>query len=213
MIMEKLDLKKTALIAMDVQNGFCSPKGFLAKKYGVNISMIRNMTPKLVKFIDKIKAKHIPVFYTKQIENEKDSPENIKHLYKIKYKDATPHIFAFGNLLTKNNFEGKFYMVKPGKDDMIIEKKTWDAFSNPKLDKLLKSKKIKYLIIAGIYTNVCVESTARRAFTEGYEIIIPKDLVAVSNHNKTLHKNSLKTMDKYIAQVVNSKDILKALGD
>ncbi|MBI4162119.1 MAG: cysteine hydrolase [Candidatus Aenigmarchaeota archaeon] len=198
--MEKLDSKKTALIVVDMQNKFCSAKGFFARA-GLDVLPMTKITPNIISFAELLKKKGVLVVYTKQIENYRESPENIKNLFKRNYKDVTPHI-------TKTNFEGKFYMIKPDKYDIVIEKKTWDAFSNPKLNRLLKSKKIKYLIIAGIYTNVCVESTARRAFTEGYEIVIPKDLVAVSNHNKALHNSSLKTMDKYIAQVVNSKDIL-----
>ncbi|MBI2163987.1 MAG: hypothetical protein HYU32_07660 [candidate division NC10 bacterium] len=38
---------RTAVIVVDMQNGFCSPKGFLAKKYGVNISMITELSPNL----------------------------------------------------------------------------------------------------------------------------------------------------------------------
>ncbi len=202
--MEKLDPKKTALIVIDIQNGFCSPKGSFAIK-GVNISQIIIMVPKLVKFIETLKKKGILVVYTKQIENYRDSPENVKRLFIRSFKNFNPHA-------TKNNFEGKFYKVKPGKDDIIIEKKTWDAFSNPKLNRILKKEKITHLTIAGIFTNVCVESTARRAFTEGYDVIIPKDLVAVSKHNWLLHKYSLKPMEKYIAQVAHSKEIIKALG-
>ncbi len=202
--MEKLDPKKTALIVVDMQNGFCSPKGSFARK-GVDVSQMTIIAPKLVKFIEHLKQKGLFIIYTKQIENYRDTPENIKNFFVRSFKDFNPNA-------TKTNFEGKFYLVKPQKGDIIIEKKTWDAFSNPKLDKMLKKRKIKNLIIAGIYTNVCVESTARRAFTEGYEIIIPKDLVAVSGHNLLLHKYSLKSMEKYIAQVVSSKEILKALG-
>lgn len=203
-MMKKINPKETALIVVDMQNKFCSPSGFFAK-IGMDISPMSSIVNNLTKFIEILKKKGVIIFYTKQIENHKDSPENIKNLFRRQYKEVTPHI-------TKNNFEGKFYGVAPKKGDIIIEKKTWDAFSNPLLDKILKKKKIKYIIIAGIYTNVCVESTARRAFTEGYEVIIPKDLVAVSGHNMALHHASLKTMNKYVAEVASSKDILKAIG-
>ena len=67
------------------------------------------------------------------------------------------------------------------------------------------------VLITGI-TGFIGSEIARRLSSEGYEVFVPKDLVSVSGHNMLLHKYSLKSMEKYIAQVAHSKEILKALG-
>lgn len=62
--------------------------------------------------------------------------------------------------------------------DRIIEipgKRGLDAFSNTELESTLRQKGIRNVIIAGIVTSLCVDSTARRAFELGFKVHILKD--------------------------------------
>lgn len=58
---------------------------------------------------------------------------------------------------------------------MLIQKHTPDAFHETNLHYELKSRKIKRLVIVGLQTEYCIDTTCRRAFTLGYEVTLVKD--------------------------------------
>ncbi|CAG8537407.1 3248_t:CDS:2 [Gigaspora margarita] len=74
--------------------------------------------------------------------------------------------------------------------DFIIQSKTrYDAFYKTELNSFLISFGIKTLIISGVKTNLCCETTARRAFDENYNIVFLED--ATATDTKEMHKATL----------------------
>jgi nicotinamidase-related amidase len=65
--------------------------------------------------------------------------------------------------------------VAPVEGDVIVEKETPDAFHNTHLQSELKRKKIKTIVVAGLQTEYCIDTTCRRAFSLGYKVILVKD--------------------------------------
>lgn len=65
--------------------------------------------------------------------------------------------------------------IQPAEGDVVIQKRTPDAFYETNLHHELKSRKIKKLIIVGLQTEYCIDTTCRRAFTLGYEVTLVKD--------------------------------------
>jgi nicotinamidase-related amidase len=65
--------------------------------------------------------------------------------------------------------------IAPIEGEIVVQKQTPDAFHETSLHRELKSKGIKRLIIAGLQTEYCVDTTCRRAFTLGYDVILVSD--------------------------------------
>ena len=65
--------------------------------------------------------------------------------------------------------------IAPVEQDILIQKRTPDSFNNTQLQDELQSRDIKRLIIAGIQTEFCVDTTCRRAFSLGYNVTLAKD--------------------------------------
>jgi nicotinamidase-related amidase len=61
------------------------------------------------------------------------------------------------------------------KEDTLIEKRTPDAFHKTNLYETLESRSIKNIVVAGLQTEYCVDTTCRRAFSLGYDVILVKD--------------------------------------
>ncbi len=163
--------KNTALLVIDIVNFCCH------EKYDQNylyFTKIRKMIPKLVKFIDAYKKEFAgEVIYINCTEWDKEHlPDNINELYKDPYCRYYPKNPKWGT---------EFYKVQPGKKDTIITKNTYDAFSNPKLDRVLKMKGIKNLVITGIFGDACVHATIQGGFSKGYNFIILKDLIETTD--------------------------------
>ena len=82
--------------------------------------------------------------------------------------------------------------VAPAPGDIVIDKPRWDAFHFTELEPVLRNLKVQRLIIAGLQTNVCVETTARTAMMRNFEVAVPED--AVSTDGIPLHFNALDAM-------------------
>jgi len=74
-------------------------------------------------------------------------------------------------------------------EDIVIEKKSWNAFFQTSLDKELKKRGITQIVLAGISTSIGVEGTARTASELGYNLIFATD--AMADRVKEAHTNSL----------------------
>jgi nicotinamidase-related amidase len=66
-------------------------------------------------------------------------------------------------------------LIKPNKRDIIIEKNTPDSFYNTNLQEVLNVRNITKLVIGGLQTEFCVDTTCRRAYSLGYRIILVQD--------------------------------------
>lgn len=67
------------------------------------------------------------------------------------------------------------HFIMPDEGDVVIQKQTPDAFYRTNLHLELESRGIKKLIIAGLQTEYCIDTTCRRAFSLGYQVILVKD--------------------------------------
>jgi len=71
----------------------------------------------------------------------------------------------------------------------IIKKRSYDAFWQTSLKNILKAHGITQIIIVGVCTHLCCETTARAAFIQGFDVFIVLD--AVCAHNKNINNNSI----------------------
>ncbi len=91
-----------------------------------------------------------------------------------------------------NSAETEIHPKLEGFSDAIIEKRTYDAFYHTELDQILSVKGINTLIITGVMTHLCCETTAREAFARGFKIIYPID--GTLTQNAELHECSVRAI-------------------
>ncbi|SDM73013.1 Nicotinamidase-related amidase [Psychrobacillus sp. OK028] len=100
--------------------------------------------------------------------------------------------------------------IAPQNQDIIIQKTTPDSFFNTTLHDELKKQEIEHLIIAGIQTELCVDTTCRRAFSLGYKVTLVSDGHSTWDSGELTaeqiinHHNSLL---RWFADIYPSKDI------
>eukprot|EP00005_Dracoamoeba_jomungandri_P004965 CAMPEP_0174257004 /NCGR_PEP_ID=MMETSP0439-20130205/6182_1 /TAXON_ID=0 /ORGANISM="Stereomyxa ramosa, Strain Chinc5" /LENGTH=367 /DNA_ID=CAMNT_0015339885 /DNA_START=42 /DNA_END=1145 /DNA_ORIENTATION=- len=86
-----------------------------------------------------------------------------------------------------------------------VDKNTFDAFADTKLKKKLAKAGVETVVVVGVSTEVCVESTARRAFFEGFNVVVVSDAV---NSMEPFHSNSLQTIGMFFGSVYSSSKLL-----
>ncbi len=109
-------LKKMGILVIDIQNDFCHDDGIFAQQ-GLNVKPAQEVTPRIKAFIDEVRKYNIPVIYTRQIESEEVSPENLKRQ------------FASGKLVpvcAPDSWGSELYQLEPAEGEYVIEKYTYD---------------------------------------------------------------------------------------
>jgi nicotinamidase-related amidase len=92
--------------------------------------------------------------------------------------------------------------------DIVITKRHWGAFHGTELDLQLRRRGVRRIVLAGIATNIGVESTARSAAEHGYELVIAEDLCSCVNAET--HAFSFKYVLPRLARVTTADAITLA---
>jgi nicotinamidase-related amidase len=97
--------------------------------------------------------------------------------------------------------------LKPSDTNGIIDKNRYSVFHGTGLDESLKSRKIEELIITGVMTNCCCETTARDAFVKDYRVFFVSDATATVNDE--LHIASLKNLAFGFAHIISTEQLCR----
>jgi ureidoacrylate peracid hydrolase len=186
---------KTAIIVVDVQNDFCEPTG-VAGKNGKDTSAAMAMIPTLQKFLTAAREHGTNVIFIQTIHEPcTDSDAWIG-------RRANPDA---ANCL-KDTWGSEFTGVAPVGSEPVVIKHRYSAFLNTRLDSVLRTMKVENIIVLGVATNVCVESTARHGYMLDYHTVFVSDCSA--SYDKAAHDMTLKTHAKHFGRVATSDEII-----
>jgi len=214
----EIDLKKTAVIVIDMQNSFCA-KGAMMELMGFDVSHV----PAIIEPINKINdagrekgCKVIFVVTTPRFDLRYSGGPNNPVWYKETRK---PVEFIKNNPEWHNNFLYKGTWgadfadgLRVEEDDLILEKIRYSAFFQTNLDTLLKTYEIKYTVIVGTATNICIEASIRDAFYLGYFPIMPMDAVTTYAPKYT-HDATIFNVKQCYGWVTTSDDLVNLLTE
>ncbi len=181
MLNMKLEIEpsETALLIVDMQNDWVSKEGFNAKLGSSLWKTVKSdrVIENIVKATEIARRHGIPIFH-------------IRHVYRRDLSDAVatisdytlqhPHSWtATEHPATEGTWGSEFIeQLQPQETDYIVSKKRSSAFFNTDLELLLRSRCIKTLVITGIATDHCVESTIRSGTDRDFNVIVLTDCTA-----------------------------------
>jgi ureidoacrylate peracid hydrolase len=195
---ERWDPRWSALLVVDVQNDFASPKGSAAQR-GDDVSASVAMVPKLVRFINAARQVGLTIVYVRTTHSEwTDTPS---WLYRKSQQKEL-------NTCREGTWGAEFYDgIAPRSDERIVVKHRYSAFINTDMNTVLKAKGIESVLVTGIATNVCVETTARDAYMFDYYVTMVGDCSAA--YDPKLHESTLENMRRHFGLVANSDEIIQ----
>jgi ureidoacrylate peracid hydrolase len=172
------------LLVVDMQNGFVS-KGGSYELLGMNTEEYRKIIPKTKELIDFCRANLIPVFYTEAIRE----PSGIDLLTRVhRLLPVTREERLKVPICVRGTWDAKTIdEIRPEDSDHVVIKRRDSAFQDTELRVWLQSEGINTLIICGVDTSICVETSLRDAFNIGYDVILISDATAsgISKHYET----------------------------
>ena len=161
MRMFKPDHGHMALLVLDMQ------RYFLDTDEHAFVPSAPVVIPNIKSIMKSCRGKNIPIIMTRHINTEDDAGMmGVRWHEIIKEKDPRSRIID-GIGETGEN---------------VMNKGQFDAFYGTDLEKQLRDAGIRQLIITGVMTNLCCESTARSAFIKGFDVVMPVDATAAYNY-------------------------------
>ena len=162
----KFDPRKTALLNIDMQNCFVENSPVAAPRG-------REIVPRINKLADVCRRRGALVIHTLHLVRPDGSNTGVMGV-------IIPAIAA--GLINKGNRQAELHPdIVVGKNDILLEKPRYGAFHGTDLDLILRNRGIDTVIITGICTNVCCETTAREANMRDYKVFFISDGTATFN--------------------------------
>jgi bifunctional isochorismate lyase/aryl carrier protein len=180
-------LAESALLIIDMQ------RYFLGAGSHAFLPAAPAIIPNINLLIAAFKKNNRPVYFTRHANNE---------------QDAGQMALWWGELLTREHPLGDIQTTLNFHNYPIIEKTQYDAFFNTDLESRLRQNNTKQLIITGVSTHLCCESTARAAFMRGFAVFIAID--GTATWNRELHFASLRSLAHGCAIPLLSGELIAA---
>ena len=174
-----LKLRAPVLLVLDMQNEFLLATGQLPVWGGPAI------IPNVVRLVELFREARLPLIFTRHV-----CLEPFRHQKQIAIMKSVPDA---GSLLREGSVGVAIHNdVMPQAGEMVITKYRYSAFYDTALDTVLKVNEVKEVIVTGVATNICCETTAHDAFFRGYDVFFTLDGTGGTDENA--HLASLKNI-------------------
>lgn len=208
---QKVDPKCAALLVVDVQNDFCSPGGAMARE-GCDLTAVQEMIPTLKTLIRAAESADVFRVYVQSVYGTAGSGYLSEAWLEQAERTRKGGSYTTFPVCARNSWGADFYGgVMPREGDVIVRKHRFDAFQSTPLDLILRSRGIRTVIMTGVSTNVCVETTAREAFVKDYHVVFVRDCSG-TYHNQD-HEMTLRNIDHYFGEVTSHETIANVWRD
>ncbi len=185
------NIENTALLILDMQNYF-----FLGDSHA-QIPSINAIIPNINSLINTFINHNLPIIFTKHYNNNITPSSMLNFWNSVLDKDS-----KFFNIIEPINIP---------KDSIIIEKTQYDAFFDTILDDILIQKRVENIVVCGVFTHLCVETTIRSAFCHDYTILFPVD--ATATYNKQFHLSTLLNLGHGFCYPLLTDDLINSMND
>ena len=181
-----IDLRKTALLVIDMQRDFCHPDGFCGHNLGVDLSSVSAIVPRIQTVIEWCRRNTLLVVYTR--ESHQANLSDVSPSKQCRYTNAGYPVGTLGNM-------GRFLVqgepgtalldaFSPLDTELQLDKPAQSIFIATDLEAQLRDRDITHLLLTGVTTQCCVLATYRHASDLGFYCLLLEDCCAAFNPNE-----------------------------
>ena len=196
---ERLAPVHTALLVIDMQNDFCARDGYVETVLGKDAAPCRAVVGPITVLTGRARAAGVGVFWIRADY----SPDKVPpHMVLKAHERGTTEPFCHAG--TKG---AAFFEMRPEPGEPVIDKHCFSAFVGTGLEGRLRAAGVRTIVLSGVQTNVCIDSTMRDAASLGFHVVVAADCVA--SHTPALHDATLKNAAFLFGDVVPSVEIAR----
>jgi len=185
---QPFDINRAALLVLDMQEYFLNPESH------AYIPSAKAILPGINLAISYFRTNHRPIIATKHVNSR---------------NDAGMMASWWSEIMTESHLLIGLHPDLDLKEEEIIQKKQYDAFYQSELTTFLNTSQIDQLVISGVMTHLCCETTARTAFVQGYEVYFLVD--GTATYNQKFHKATLQNLAHGFAVLTSVEDLVEGL--
>lgn len=189
---------KTLLIVVDMQNGFCHAEGSFAK-LGLNVTMTNEAIAGCTRLVGLARKVGVPIVFTRYVYR----PDYLDG--GILVQELMPVIAEVGSLAAGSWDAQIVDELNPDPQDFVIDKNRYSAFYGTGLDPILTSIRTESVVVCGVTTNMCVETTARDAMQRDYRTFVVRD--ATGELDRERHEFALATLGFGFGRIVTVDEV------
>ena len=182
--------RQSALLVLDMQEYFLDPASHAFVPSG------RSIIPGIQKLVTAYSQRNMPVIFTQHINT---------------HQDAGMMSSWWSELIVETNPLSELTDWLTMTNKSVIKKCQYDAFFNTDLEEMLVSKSVTHVVICGVMTHLCCETTARSAFMRGFDVWFAVD--GTATYNKDFQRATLLNLSHGFATPVLVDEVLTALHE
>lgn len=206
---------ETALITVDMQNGFLKPGGYF-DRVGYDLSHAPRIIGAVARCIDAAReAGMFRVFLQSGFDRRHlvvggpSAPVWHKSEAQILMREQPQ--FAF-DLITDGGWDYEIIdELAPQEDEIVVRKSRYSGFAGTNLDQVLRARRIRNLLFCGVAANVCVETTLREAYGREYFVLLIEDATHQAGP-AFLKEATLFNVERFLGWVADTDALLAAIG-
>ncbi|MBJ7594282.1 MAG: cysteine hydrolase [Candidatus Dormibacteraeota bacterium] len=182
---DKVRPEITALLIIDMCNDFIHPEGKTAGRAQRPIAHAVAVIPQIQRLVEAARAAGVLAVYGQHTTLPGHASDSGSWL------DARSRAtYSVEDICVDQTWGQQIINeLAPAASDVVVKKHRYSAFAGTNLDMVLRSAGILTTVCCGVSTNVCVESTAREAFSHDYYVVVPAD--ACASWDMSLHEAAL----------------------
>jgi ureidoacrylate peracid hydrolase len=216
-----MDLSKTAVLVVDMQNDF-GAKGGMFDRAGVDLSVIEQAVAPIVRIIEGARSAGLPVVYVRTAHRSdlsdigREGSRNWQMCQRLKVGSGM--VAPTGEpsrLLVEGTWNTEMLPeLAPLSNDIVVTKTRFSGFHATVLDEKLRALNIESLIVVGCTTSICVESTIRDAVSRDYICVLPADCTGQPERpgfSIGSHEATLGIIERSFGWISSSDEILAAI--
>ncbi len=152
--------------------------------------VVKPFIPKLALFLREMRELSIPVIHL-QLVHKPDDPRSARQPDELKFTPDSHGVQLLPDILESS--------------DIVIEKPKDSGFFETNLNEILQEKRIDSIILTGMQTQICIQTTAADGYFRGYHAIVPAD--GVLSHNLEDTRRALEWMGSYCATLTTMQEV------
>ena len=191
------------MCVIDIQVDFAAPDGLMAS-FGVDMTSVPAAVEKSGALVEGARAAGVPVvFIGLQTTAEADSTVWTQRLRR---REGNPELESA--VCRAGTRGADFFGPQPGPAEPVVYKRKYSGFYETSLEDILSGLDVDTLVVCGLTTECCVDSTVRDAFHRDFNVFVVADATAA--YGSALHDSSLETLDLNFAMLTTTADTLSA---
>lgn len=195
---------RTLLLVIDLQVDFAAPHGTMGR-LGLDLSDVEAAIPRIAALAAAARLAGVAVCFSRVVTRPETDGRALRRLYRLTGRDPD------GLAICRAGTEGAGYWgLRPEAGDLEISKPLYSCFAGSGLAPMLAARGIDTLVVAGLTTECCVDSTVRDAFHRDLGVFVVADACAA--YDRAEHAAALRVLGSSFAVLVSSGTMIAGWG-